>query len=568
MAAPSRLTGEAKLFLWALLRGCAQIAFCDSPMAGVLVLAGITLASPFSGLGTLLGALFGTIASRRMSAYRREEWAWGLAAFNPAITGLLWGGFFASGEVHPLLLVPVLALSMLLDRAFRHLLRPLMVPALSSGALVTVYLVSLMAAPPGGWFWTEAPANALVPFAFLGAGSIFVAMALKSPFAAVWALLLSAITFLAAWLADNDTRTLVGLWGIGVPLACFGVHAIFLRGSLAGCIAGTIAAALTSLIWVIWESSPLARWLPPLLSPFIFGAWLSIILMRKLMTVPLAHPGFWHVAYILAAARAAGREVAALIQGCGSGPGGPPSGFISGAWLDPQVPRSMFEREHLQTSSRCRQAFWDACDRLRNEVKHRASNLPLRVDRLQRDGWLQAVVIQDVRLPTEFAQLGAVVPLHGDVQRTQCLDCGAANPWPPMAVWRHCDVRCATCHGAVVPAITLFGAAIDNATASRLRELEARCAMVLALGDEASEPATLAFLDRARKAGATVAFISDGAPSYPRRPGDISVSEHMARFLGFLHFVLAGWPAFSGEWKRRSRAWHASPDPRSGKAAE
>jgi len=92
--------------------------------------------------------------------------------------------------------------------------------------------------------------------------------------------------------------------------------------------------------------------------------------------------------------------------------------------------------------------------------------------------------------------------------------------------------------------------------------------MVLALGDEASEPATLAFLDRARKAGATVAFISDGAPSYPRRPGDISVSEHMARFLGFLHFVLAGWPAFSGEWKRRSRAWHASPDPRSGKAAE
>jgi len=552
MAAFFRLAAEARQFLWVLLRGCAQLAFCDSPIAGALVLAGITLASPFSGLGTLLGALFGTMAGRLLPAYGRDEWAWGLASFNPAIIGLLWGGFLASGEVHPVLLLPVLALSMLFDVTFRRLLSPLMLPSLSTGALTTVYVISLVAAPAGGWFWTEAPANAFVPFGLLGAACIFAAMALKSPFAGVWALLLSAITFVAGWLADHDPRTLVALWGITVPLACFGVHAVFLRGSLAGCVAGTIAASLAALIWVAWEASPLARWVAPLLLPFILGVWLSIILMRELTAVPLAQPGFWRVARLIHAARAANRDVVALIQR-GAGPGASRSSFISGAWIDPQVPRAAFEHERLQTSLRCRQAFWDACDRLRKEAGHSVGNLPTRIARLQRDGWLQAVVIQDVMFPTDSVRLGAMVPLHGDIQRTQCLDCGEESAWPPMSVWRRCDLRCVGCQGAVVPAITLFGRTIDDATSSRLRELEARCGVVLILGDEAAEPATLAFLERARNAGATVVFVSDSAPGYPRRPADISVAEPVGRFLGFLAFVLAGCPAFSGAWTHRTR---------------
>src|SRR5512145_2677816 len=107
MAALSRLGDEVKRFLLALLRGCAQLAFCDTAPAGVLVLAGIALIAPFNALGTLLGAVFGTLVGRFSSAYLREEWASGLASFNPAIVGLLWGGFLASGEVHIVFLLPL-----------------------------------------------------------------------------------------------------------------------------------------------------------------------------------------------------------------------------------------------------------------------------------------------------------------------------------------------------------------------------------------------------------------------------------------------------------------------------
>ena len=165
------------------------------------------------------------------------------------------------------------------------------------------------------------------------------------------------------------------------------------------------------------------------------------------------------------------------------------------------------------------------------------------------------MIIQDVRLPTEMLQSAAVVPVHGDIDRAQCLDCGAAGPWPPLAVWRRCDVRCAACQGAVVPAVTLFGGAIDDATASRLRELTVRCAAILVLGDEASEPATLALLDQMRGAGATVAFVSDSEAVYPRRAADISISECAQRFLGFLRPVLVSWRAVAVG--RRHRGRHA-----------
>ncbi len=333
----------------------------------MLVLAGVTLASPFAGLGTALGAIFGTVAGRFIPAYAREEWAWGLAGFNPAIIGLLSAGFLASGEIGPSVLIFALASSVFLDVALRRLLGRFMLPSLSAAALVTVYLFSLVLAPPGGWFWTDAAASPLMPFGLLGAVCIVAAMVARSPFAGAWALLLSAVAGLACWLSGHDPRAWMGLWGITVPLASYGVHAIFLRGSLAGCVAGSIAALLGALIWIAWEVSILGHWLPPLLAPFILGVWSSIVVMRRLMKVPLAQPALWRIARAIAAARGHNAEVVALIQG-GTGPAAARSSFVSGAWLDPQMPLSAFERERLYMSPRCRQAFWDAVDRLRTEA--------------------------------------------------------------------------------------------------------------------------------------------------------------------------------------------------------
>jgi urea transporter/NAD-dependent SIR2 family protein deacetylase len=541
MAAPSRLGDEVRRFVLALLRGCGQLAFCDAPPAGMLVLAGIALIAPLSALGTLLGAAFGTLVGRFTSAYRPDEWAGGLAGFNPAIVGLLWGGFLASGELHIAFLLLPLALSMLLDVVFRRLLSRLRLPALSIGAFSTVYLVSLAVAPPGGWFWTEAPTNAFVPLGLMGAACIVAAMTMQSAFAALWASLLGTLVLLAGWLTKHDPHSLIGLWALTVPLASFGVHAVFLRGAFAGCIAGTIAASLGASIWIAWEATSLGEWVPPLLMPFILGVWLSIALMRRLSASPLTQPAFWRTARLLAAARVADRQVVALMRDAAAA-GSPASSFINGAWLDPQLPRDAFSKEQLRASPRCRQAFWEACERLRVDANRRQpGDLAARVVKLQQRGWVRAVAIQDVPGSAEAARLDGIVPLHGDVGRTLCLDCGAWGDWPPVPVWRRCDLRCPRCQGPMVPNLTPFGGAVDEPVLNRLNELAGRCAVVLVVGEEACEPAAVSLLEHARSNGARVVFLSCSTADYPRRTADLWVHAPAVVCLELLHIVLQGW---------------------------
>jgi NAD-dependent SIR2 family protein deacetylase len=387
-----------------------------------------------------------------------------------------------------------------------------------------------------------------VPYGALGACCIVAALIMQSRFAGLWAVLLSTITVLACWLAGHDPRAMLGLWAITVPLASFGVHAIFLRGSLAGCAAGTLAALLGALIWIAWASSALQQWLPPLLVPFILGTWLAMILMRRAMASPLAGSAFWRAARALLAARAAGRDVAVLLAGaatrdCGRSP------FFSGAWLGAELPRIAFEREGLRASARCRRVFWEACARARKEVEHLpASELAYRAARLQRKGWTQSTIVSDPLVPAEDALPTGAVRLHGDVRVTRCMDCDAGGSWPPQGMWRRCDLRCAHCQGPVVPAVTPFGAPVDDATSGRLRELAARCAAVLILGDAADEPEARRFVARARHAGAAAIFVSGETVGDSRPSPDVGVCMAPERFLAWLGVVLAAGYAVSGIW--------------------
>ena len=136
----------------------------------------------------------------------------------------------------------------------------------------------------------------------MGAACIVAAMIMQSAFAALWALLLAAFVLLTGWLTGHDAISLIGLWALTVPLASFGVHAVFLRGALIGCFVGAVSASVGALIWIVWQTTGLAEWLPPLLMPFILGVWLSIILVRPLSASPLANPAFWRVVCLLEAA--------------------------------------------------------------------------------------------------------------------------------------------------------------------------------------------------------------------------------------------------------------------------
>jgi len=159
-----------------------------------------------------------------------------------------------------------------------------------------------------------------------------------------------------------------------------------------------------------------------------------------------------------------------------------------------------------------------------------------------------------------------VLALHGALDRARCLDCGAACPWPPMAVWRRCDLRCTNCQGPMSPGITPFGGAIDHAVARRLEEVATRCGLVLVLGAEAVEPATLGFLERVRDAGGVVAFVSGGGAGYPRRPRTSRFRSLQRRSWRFSSGALASRVVLLAGHRRRGerRARRTAPRSRAG----
>ncbi|MCU0896243.1 MAG: urea transporter [Burkholderiales bacterium] len=565
MAAVSSVAANTRLFTQAWLRGCAQLAFCDSPLTGFLVVAGVALVAPLAGIGALIGALFGTLVGRTTRAYSRDEWAWGLAGFNPAIVGLMGGALVASREIGIPLLLGALGASVALDVAFRRLLGRFRLPALSLAAVTTLYVTSLLVAPAGAWLWVDAPGNALVPYGLLGAALVVVAAAIKGPLPAVWAFLLGACALVAGMLAGYAPAEIVGLWAVAVPLASFGMHAVFLRSSLAGLAAGTLAAVFAALVWWGWHASPLGDWLPPLVTPFILGVWLSFLSVRLVAARPPAQPLRWKILRGAVAARREGRGVVALAQRVSDAP---ISGFVSGTWLDPSQPRSAFTREHVAASPGARRALWDAAERLRAEsARLHPGALLGELEKLYAAGWLSALIVQDVSWPGAAPRPRSAFSVHGDLDRTRCLDCGDEGPWPPRALWRRVDLRCAACQGPLAPDLTPYGFEPDAMTAQRLSDLAKRCGLVLVLGEEAAEPATEAFLERVRDAGGTVAFVSGGGTRHVRRASDLSLSEPPERVLAFLARGL-GAAMLSRWWRPRSgRAREALGAARQGEGA-
>ena len=540
----ARLRSELTHHVRATLNGCAQLAFCDTPLAGLLVLGGIALASPFAGGGALLGATFGTIVGRHVPAYSRVEWSFGLASFNPAIVGLFFGGFLASGERGIAFLIPYLAAAVLLDVGLRRVLARIMLPSLSLAAVATLYIVSALEAPPGGWFWTDAPASPLMPLGALGALSIVAAIVMKSRPAGLLALSLGAVTLLAGWLLGEDSRATFGLWAITVPLASFGMHAVFLRGSFVGGVAGTLAALIGALVWIAWEASSLQHWVPPLLLPFILGMWLSMLLIRRVMASPMAGPAFWRAMRAVLAARAAGREAVAVLAPGTTAEGGP-SVPLDSAWHGAEVPRFAFERETLRASLRCRKEFWEGCARLKEAAEPARAEVVARwLERLQRRGWIQRTVVGDASHPWSALTEG-VLRVHGDVRITRCMDCGTEASWPPRRAWRHYDLRCSGCAGPIIPAVTLPGARADEAVVAELQELAARCATPIIFGDPAGEPEIRGFLGRARDTGATAIFVSELPENDGRAPDDICVRMPAERFLAWTVRVAASCDAIA-----------------------
>ena len=136
-------------WLRAFFAGLAQLIFCSTPPAGVLVALGLGVLSPWMLAGAAGGCLLGTVAGRVMPGITREAWLAGLAGFNPAILGIVGAGALAAGQQDavwlPVLIVACTGLACAISGPFsRFGLYPLSAPA-----FLIALLTSLALAPAG-----------------------------------------------------------------------------------------------------------------------------------------------------------------------------------------------------------------------------------------------------------------------------------------------------------------------------------------------------------------------------------------------------------------------------------
>ena len=262
-------------------RGLAQLAFAESPLAGALVLFAIACLSPWGAFAAIIGTLWGTAAGFWRPVCPRESWLMGLSGYNPAIIGILWGGFFLSGRPDAAEFAAALIICVALDTGLRRLLAIWQLPVLSMPAVITAYLAAIYYASHNQWFWLDGVSMPLGRASIVASAiCIVAAMATVSVPATIQTVVLSLISaVLAARVFDVDIMVLWGLWAFTVAPANFAIQAIFIPDPKRGQVAGFFAAILGALIWSIWVFGGFVT-LPPLLAPFILATWVTMVLFR------------------------------------------------------------------------------------------------------------------------------------------------------------------------------------------------------------------------------------------------------------------------------------------------
>jgi NAD-dependent deacetylase len=130
-------------------------------------------------------------------------------------------------------------------------------------------------------------------------------------------------------------------------------------------------------------------------------------------------------------------------------------------------------------------------------------------------GKLSGVVTQNIDGLHQAAGLPdeAVVELHGNVQRVECLECEAS--WPTQVVIDRVDAgesdpHCAECGGLIKVSVISFGQAMPVPEMERASDLARRCDAVLAVGSTLSVyPAAYVPLE-AKQTGSRYVIVNQG----------------------------------------------------------
>lgn len=255
----------------ALLNGFSQVLLLRSPLCGLCCLLAILLTAPTLVGGALLGALAGLLTAQRRGYDRADRQA-GLYCYNGVLIGILISAVLPWSAILPPLIIAAGGLSSIVTHQWRKRGGRLLV-AYTAPFVLLGWATLLLAEPTVPAVVEANPLHGLLR----GVGQIFlldhplagllvvVGLFIAQPYAAMWAVIGSALGGGVALLAGQEQAAWMGLYGFNAALAALA----FSRQGERPWVT-LLAITLALVLQPAFELMPVAG----LTAPFVVGCWL------------------------------------------------------------------------------------------------------------------------------------------------------------------------------------------------------------------------------------------------------------------------------------------------------
>jgi len=292
-------------FLDSVLRGIGQVMLQNNGYTGLLFLAGVFYSSAASGWAVLLGATVST-ATAVLLEVDRSQVRDGLFGFNGALAAVALALFFEPGSLVWVYAVFAAACSTILMAAVVRLAETWKIPALTAPFVVTTLCFVMASARFSGLDPTSvlpvaalpAPAaaggavtsHAVVEGVLTGLAQVFfqgsavaglilaAGLLINSRTAFVAAILGSLGGLLVAWgLGAAEPSIRSGLFGFNSALTAIAMNGGRFAPSSASIVYGTVAVAVTAVVYAAVSGALEPLGLPALTSPFVLVVWVFLL---------------------------------------------------------------------------------------------------------------------------------------------------------------------------------------------------------------------------------------------------------------------------------------------------
>jgi NAD-dependent deacetylase len=151
---------------------------------------------------------------------------------------------------------------------------------------------------------------------------------------------------------------------------------------------------------------------------------------------------------------------------------------------------------------------------------------------LERRGWVDAIVTQNVDGLHARAGSRVVVEVHGSIRTSSCLDCGTTVPFTDVLA-RLPIPACPTCGRVLKPDVVMFGELLPQAAMNRAVRLAAEARLLLVVGSSLEVYPVAALPLETLAAGGRVAIINRGETQFDER-ADVCIDAGAGETLAAL----------------------------------